>query len=159
MFRSRSSSASSDDEATRHNGHLTGRKQSAIVALTAMGSAAVLLFSGALDDSRRIDIDSSAASSSSVVEAVRLEDKVMIAYLTASERWRDCMNDQPAEATADVFSSACGTAPEQPDDPRLNAYLAEVLEWHKCAAPRLLHGGMDSAIVACGPQPPSPLGN
>ena len=83
----------------------------------------------------------------------------MVKYLTAMKTWTECMASQPPDAAADVTSSACGTMPEQPDDPRLNAYLAEVLDWNKCAAPRLKHGGLEQAIIACGAQPVSPLGN
>lgn len=83
----------------------------------------------------------------------------MIGYLAAVNAWNECVKTQSAAATVPVASTACGTMPEQPDDPQLNAYLAAVLDWHKCAAPRLKHGGVDQAVIACGAQPLSPLGS
>lgn len=143
MFRSRSS-----------------RAQSAIVAFVAMTSGAVLVLSGALEDSPRVNIDPVTESSAAPANAVpRPEAQVMLTYLGAFDTWSACEKNQPPVPAADVASSACGTMPEQPDDPQLNAYLAEVLDWNKCAAPRLKHGGLEQAVTACGPQPLSPLGN
>ena len=159
MFRSRSRGKPSDDDMTPSPQRPSGRTQSAIVAFAAVTSGAILLLSGALDNPPRVDIDPVTESSGAVQNpAPRPEDAVMVEYLTAMKTWTECLASRP-DATADVTSSTCGTMPEQPDDPRLNAYLAEVLDWNKCAAPRLRHGGLEQAIISCGPQPVSPLGN
>jgi hypothetical protein len=121
-----------------------------IVAFAAIATGVVLLLSGVLDDHRSVDIDPS-STGTAVANTTDPADAVMVRYLTAQKAWNDCV-------TADPSGTTCGTAPAQPDDPRLNAYLSDVLDWNKCAAPRLRRGGMDTAIAACGPQPASPLG-
>jgi hypothetical protein len=129
-----------------------------VIALAAMSTAVVLVVSGALDESTRVDIDT--APGSTVVEnsTIPAQDGVLRTYLHAFDTWNVCVASQPATAASGVVSSACGTAPQQADDPLLNSYLAAVLDWNKCAAPRLRRGGIDQAVIACGPQPPSPLG-
>jgi hypothetical protein len=115
-----------------------------------MASAIVLLLTGALDDHASVNIDPSGTGTT--ISTTRAPaDSVMIKYLTAQKTWNDCVNADPSAAS-------CGQAPAQPDDPRLNSYLSDVLDWNKCAAPRLRRGGMDQAIAACGAQPASPLG-
>ena len=137
----------------------SSRAQSAIVAFVAMSSGAILVLSGALEDSPRVNIDPVTESTVVANPVPRPETQVMLTYLGAFDTWSACEKNQPAVPAADVASSPCGTMPAQPDDPQLNAYLAEVLDWNKCAAPRLKHGGVEQAEIACGAQPLSPLGN
>jgi hypothetical protein len=117
------------------------------------------LLSGALDEGKHVVIDSAPSSTVAEDRAVPSRDLVMMTYLTAFGAWNRCVSSQPSDATSAIVSSECGSPPAQPDDPQLNAYLAEVLDWNKCAAPRLRHGGLDQAVIACGPQPVSPIGN
>jgi hypothetical protein len=133
--------------------------QTAIVAFAAIGTGVVLLVSGALDETRHVDVDTS--PSSTVVEraVIRPEDEVMVRYLAEYTTWTECVKSRLTASPAGVASPTCGTLPEQPDDPRLNSYLSAVLDWNKCAGPRLKHGGMDQAVISCGPPPSSPLGN
>ena len=148
MFRSRTSTQASK-EIVRRNRRPAGAR-AFIVTVAAMVSAIVLLLSGALDDHSPVDLDAS-GTGTTVTTTTDPADSVMVSYLTAQKTWNDCV-------TADPSAARCGTAPAQPDDPRLNAYLSDVLDWNKCAAPRLHRGGMDTAIAVCGPQPASPLG-
>ena len=115
-----------------------------------MTSGIILLLSGALDDHASVNIDPS-GTGTTISTTRDPADSVMVKYLSAQKAWNDCVNGDPSAAS-------CGKAPAQPDDARLNNYLADVLDWNKCAAPRLRRGGMDQAIAACGAQPAAPLG-
>ncbi|MEP6658697.1 MAG: hypothetical protein ABJD24_02135 [Acidimicrobiales bacterium] len=75
--------------------------------------------------------------------------KVVSDYVAKMKTWNECMKKHPDEAA----TKPCGDMPAQIDDPSLNAYLAEVLDWNKCAAPLLNHGALAQAEAACGPQP------
>ena len=77
------------------------------------------------------------------------DPKAVVNYVAKMKAWNECMKKHPGEAA----TKPCGEMPAQVDDPNLNAYLAEVLDWNKCAAPLLKHGALPQAEAACGPQP------
>ena len=126
-----------------------------IIALIACVTAGVFIFAGMFDTtaSKNIDIEpvaSAPASSPTSVAAPRPADsKVVVNYVAKMKAWNECMKKHPGEAAA----KPCGDMPAQIDDPSLNAYLAEVLDWNKCAAPLLKQGALTQAEAACGPQP------
>ena len=151
MFRSRSSDTDPSGGSADARGRPSRRVQSAVVGSVAITSAVILLLSGALDEPASGDVEPT--SETSVITAVPTSAStgpVMISYLTDLRSWTECVTAEPSGST-------CGTAPRQPDDAQLNSYLAEVLDWNICAAPRLRNGGMSYAEDACGPQPVSPL--
>jgi hypothetical protein len=158
MFRSRSNQQADDATPPRlRRSSLTA--QSVVVAGAAMVSSVVLLLTGALDGSRHVDIDPATQTTiSAAAPATPAADSVMMTYLRTLREWTDCTNEA-ASVTDSSGAAPCGTAPDQPDDAQLNAYLAAELEWQKCASPRLKAGGQAAAEVACGPQPASPLGS
>ncbi len=127
-----------------------------VVASIAFVVGSILLLTGALDGNRAaVNIDAASAATTGVpTPTTTSANRVTIDYLTALRAFSTCA-EQSSESAA---AAACGTLPPQPDDPQLNAYLSSVLDWNKCAAPRLRHGGMTYAVDACGPQPVSPLG-
>lgn len=133
-------------------------RQSFIVAAIAIATSAVLLLTGALDDKQAsVNLDPSAAASTTTPSASAAPNRAMIDYLTALKNWTGCIGGTPPQDTTGSTASPCGDLPIQPDDPQLTAYLVSVLDWNKCAAPRLRHGGLVYAVDACGPQPVSPL--
>ncbi len=148
VFRSRTSRQRPNDTVRR--AYRPAGAQSFVVAGAAIATGVILLLSGALDDHASVNIDPS-GTGTTVTTTRGSADSVMVGYLTAQKTWNECV-------TADPSAASCGKAPAQPDDPRLNAYLSDLLDWNKCAAPRLRRGGMETAIAACGPQPASPLG-
>ncbi len=129
--------------------------QSVVVFLIAVATSVVLLLSGALDDHRpSVNIDPSAEAATTPPTAAPISP-VMVDYLTSLRNFSDCASSAGVSTTS---TSSCGAMPDQPDDPQLNAYLSAVLDWNKCAAPRLRRGGMKYAVEACGSAPVSPLG-
>ena len=132
-----------------------------IVALIACVTAGVFIFAGMFDStaSKEINIEpvaSTPAGSPTTVAAPQPADaKAVINYVARMKTWNECMKKHPGEAA----TKPCGQMPAQLDDPNLNAYLAEVLEWNKCAAPLLKHGALAQAEAACGPQPAPTTGN
>lgn len=123
--------------------------------MIAVATSATLLLSGALDDHHApVNLDPSAQAATTPSTTSPLSP-AMVNYLTALRGYSDCVS---AQASAATTTSSCGEMPDQPDDAQLNAYLSAVLDWNKCAAPRLRRGGMKYAAEACGPAPVSPLG-
>ena len=76
----------------------------------------------------------------------------MVDYVAKMKAWNDCVKEHAGQD----YTKACGAMPEQVDDPALNAYLAEVLNWNKCASPLLKQGATAQAEEACGPSPAPP---
>ena len=77
------------------------------------------------------------------------------AYLRDLAKWADCVKAHASDSST-ATSSPCGPIPKQPDSPAVNAYLADVLNWNKCAAPLLKRGARAAAVAACGPEPTAP---
>jgi hypothetical protein len=155
MFRSRNRAAHSSGGSANAVRRPSRRAQSAVVVAVALASGSVLMLSGALDPGTAEEVHSESppstlASSVPTTVARPAPDSSMIGYLTAQRSWIACMS-------AASSTTSCGAPPTQPDSAQLNAYLAAVLDWNKCAAPRLRHGGLGYAEDACGPQPTSPL--
>jgi hypothetical protein len=136
-----------------------------IVALVALVTAGVLVFAGMFDStaSKDINIDPVAntpttarPSGPTTAAAPRPADpKAVVNYTAKMKAWNECMKKHTGEAA----TKPCGEMPAQGDDPNLNAYLADVLEWNKCAAPLLKHGALTQAEAACGPQPSPATGD
>jgi hypothetical protein len=136
-----------------------------VIVLIALVTAGVLVFAGMFDSTASKDINiepitsTPAAAASNVATTAAAprpaDPKAVVNYVAKMKAWNECMKKHPGEAT----TKPCGEMPEQRDDPNLNAYLADVLEWNKCAAPLLKHGALAQAEAACGRQPSTTTGN
>ena len=148
-----------DDDAPRPR---TPRKLSKgamaiMLVLIACVTAGVLVLAGVFDTSTSSDIKLEPVSNKPAVAqttaAPRPADaKVVVDYLAKMKSWNECMTKHAGAGALD----ACGEMPAQVDDPSLNAYLNDVLNWNKCAAPLLKRSAVAEAEAACGPQPAAP---
>lgn len=125
-----------------------------VIALFAAVTAGIFAFVGMFGSSRSdINIDPVKSESSvaqTTVAAPRPADaKVVVDYLAKMKAWNECVKKHPVDGA----TKSCGSRPVQVDDPNLNAYLADLLNWNKCAAPLLKHSALAQAEAACGPQP------
>lgn len=130
-----------------------------IVAFVAVVTAGVLLLGGVFDTPSSSDIKIDPVSNkpavASTTAAPRPADaKVVVDYLAKMKSWNECMTKHAGAGALD----ACGDMPAQVDEPGLNAYLNDVLNWNKCAAPLLKRSAVAEAEAACGPQPAPPTG-
>jgi hypothetical protein len=129
-----------------------------IVALIACVTAAVLALAGVFDSPASSDINidpvTTSASGSPSTTAAVVDSKTAAEYLAKLKTWSECVQKHPGEN----YIAPCGEMPAQVDTPSLNAYLAAVLDWNKCASPLLKRGATTEAETACGPQPAPPTG-
>jgi hypothetical protein len=129
-----------------------------IVALIACVTAAVLALAGVFDSSAssgiNIDPVTSTASGSPSTTAAVVDRRAVTEYVAKLKAWSECVQKHPGEN----YIAPCGEMPAQVDTPSLNAYLAAVLDWNKCASPLLKRGATTEAEAACGPQPAPPTG-
>ena len=153
MFRSRSEPP--DQSAT-------GKSRASrwlVVALAALTTFGALMPLGRSHGSSTDD--RSAATTSTAATLAESSDVGLTSYVNRLNAWMDCLNTQnpPASTATTASTPSCGAMPARPDDPAVNAYVGALVEWYKCAGPRLKRGGQDRAVEACGPMPtPTPGG-